>query len=605
MAAAVLIGLRAAPGHVAVQVLVAGLAGAAPIAVAWCTKVMVDALAAGGPGAVRSAVRFAGVLLVVGVVAAVLPQLGTYLGEELNRRVRFVVQQRLYEAVERQPGLRRFEDPQFHDRLRLAEQAGRDSPGQILRGLFGLVQSGLTLAGFVVTLLALSPVMAAVVVLSAVPVLAAELSLSRRRASVLWRIGPTERREFFYANLLTDLQAAKEIRLFGIGAYLRERMLGELRGSNRARRRLDLRVLRTQGSLSLLSAAVAGVGMVWAAGMAGSGRLSVGDVALLVAAVAGTQGTLRGLVASLVGIHQSALLFGHYQFVEGLAPDLSLPNQARTVPALRHGIEFRDVWFRYSEEQPWILHGLNLTIPYGHATALVGVNGAGKSTLVKLLCRFYDPQRGTVLWDGVDIRQFDPVELRLRLGAVFQDFMCYDMSAADNVAVGDLSAVDDRPRLEAAAERAGAHDALRGLPRGYDTVLSRVFFDGDDRDGALLSGGQWQRVALARALLRDRSDLLILDEPSSGLDAMAEHEIHVRLREHRAGRTSLLISHRMGALRDADRIAVLADGRITEEGDHTALLAVGGVYARLFTLQASGYRETSSASSPNGSSRPG
>jgi ATP-binding cassette subfamily B protein len=248
------------------------------------------------------------------------------------------------------------------------------------------------------------------------------------------------------------------------------------------------------------------------------------------------------------------------------------------------------VWFRYSPDHDWALRGIDLFIPYGETIALVGRNGAGKSTVVKLLCRFYDPTRGAIHWDGVDLRELDPQTLRARIGAVFQDFASYELSASDNIGLGDGSAVDDRARIEAAARLAGTHELLAGLPRGYDTQLTRLY--ADDSAGVILSGGQWQRVALARAVLREACDLLICDEPNSGLDAEAEYEIHEMLRRHRAGRTSVLVSHRLAALRDADRIVVLDGGRVVEQGRHGDLLRMTGQYARLFERQAEGYRET-------------
>jgi ATP-binding cassette subfamily B protein len=275
-------------------------------------------------------------------------------------------------------------------------------------------------------------------------------------------------------------------------------------------------------------------------------------------------------------------------------PDLPVPARPVELPVLSQGIEFRDVWFRYGDEHPWVLRGLDLRIPAGVATGMVGLNGAGKSTIVKLLCRFYDPTRGSITWDGVDLRTVDAAQLRQRIGAVFQDFMEYDLTARENIALGDLSVLDDPERLHTAARRAGVHDLLSSLPRGYDTLLTRLFFgesdQGNPETGIRLSGGQWQRLALARAFLRDRGDLMILDEPSAGLDAEAEHELHTRLRQHRAGRTSVLVSHRLGSLRDADQIVVVVDGVVAEQGTHAVLLAAEGEYARLFRLQASGYQ---------------
>jgi ATP-binding cassette, subfamily B, bacterial len=395
------------------------------------------------------------------------------------------------------------------------------------------------------------------------------------------------------------VQAVKEVRLFGLGAFLRTRMLRELDAVQDANRRMDRRELRAQGLLGLLGALVAGAGLVWAINAARGGKLSVGDVSVFVAAVAGTQSALATIVRDIADGHHSLLMFDHYQAVLGAGPDLPVPATQAAVCRLEQGIELRDVWFRYSDEQPWVLRGVNLTIPRGAAVALVGLNGAGKTTLVKLLCRFYDPLLGSIRWDGVDLRDLSVEQLRRRIGAVFQDFMAYDLTARENIGLGDLAALDDRDRVAAAARRARIDGAIERLPNGYDTLLTRIFFGEADRDdpetGAFLSGGQWQRIALARAFLREDPDLLILDEPSSGLDAEAEHDIHARLRRYRAGRTSVLISHRLSAVRDADLIVALDDGEVVEQGTHQDLLAAGGHYARLFDLQARGYRAEDSA----------
>ncbi|MET8911331.1 ABC transporter ATP-binding protein [Micromonospora sp. NPDC004551] len=585
---------RAAPAGTLVDLLLALLAGAAPVAVAGLTKLVLDRLTGAAGRDLPLALLGAGL---AGAAAAgvVLPHLRRYVEAERTRAVSRLVRRRLFDAVSRLVGLVRLEDPAYQDRLQAAQQTGHLGPTQLTGSLLGGAQSVVAIGGFLGVLLALSPLTGLLVLLAALPTLWMQLRLNRARAAMVLRLEHFQRRDLFFAQLITGVPAAKEVRLFGLGRFFGERMLDELHGMHRVERRLDARETRAQALLALLGAVVAGVGVVWVVTRAATGRVGVGDVALFLAAVPGVQGALGALVGQVGSVHQALLLFDHYDEVVRAESDLPVPAAPRPVPPLRQGIELRDVWFRYSPEHPWVLRGVDLVLPAGATTALVGLNGAGKSTLVKLLCRFYDPERGAILWDGVDLREFDPAALRKRLGAVFQDFMPYDLTATENIAVGDLTARDDPDRLRAAARQAGVDGALAALPHGYDTLLTRIFFGGPDRDdpraGVVLSGGQWQRVALARGFLRADRDLLVLDEPSSGLDAEAEHDLHTRLRTLRRGRTSLLVSHRLNAVRDADAIVVLADGRVAEHGDHDTLLAAGGGYARLFALQARGYRQ--------------
>ncbi|MFF5471167.1 ABC transporter ATP-binding protein [Streptomyces achromogenes] len=599
----------AAPGRRNGLLLAAGLAaGAAPVAcvlygvlsvasglltvaAAWLTRSVLDNL---GPGAGMSTLLAPALgLTLVGAVAALLPHVCRYLSAEVDRRTALRADARLFTKAAAFPGLSRFEDPDFLDRLRLARQSGGRVPAQVMNAALGLARSAITVTGFLGSLLVLNPVLTVLVAAAGVPTLCAEIALSRRRAGAAWRVGATERREWFYSGLLTDAEAAKEVRLFAIGGFLRDRMLAERRTADAARRAVDRREVAVQSGLGLLAALMTGGSLLWAVRETYRGELSAGDVTLLVAAIAGTQSAFAALAHEAARAGESLLIFGHYRYVIEAPPDLELAPEPRPLPALRRGIELHDVWFRYSERHPWVLKGVNLTIPHDSCLALVGLNGAGKTTLVKLLCRFYDPTRGAILWDGVDLREADPAELRDRITALFQDFVQYDLTAAENIALGDLGALDDEERLVSAARRAGAHHTLRDLPKGYQTPLTRSFFMEKDKDdpesGVLLSGGQSQRLALARAFLRGTRDLMILDEPSARLDAEAESEIHASITRHRRGRTSVLISHRMGSLRNADVIVVLSGGRIVERGDHARLLAAGGEYARLFALQATGY----------------
>lgn len=581
---------RAAPVALAGAVAAAVLSAVVPALTAWLTRATIDGIVRGLP--TGELLGLVGGLAATGVVVGVLPHATRFVQAEIGRRSAVLALDELYRAVERQAGLRRFEDPPFLDRLRMAGTGGR-SPGELCGEVLTAGAGLLSAVGLVATLAVVSPVMTLVVLAAALPVLVMELRLARRRAVVLWRMSPTARREFFFSHLLGHPVAAKEIRLFGLAGFLRERMLAAHRAIDVAERGVDRRELTTQGGLALLGACVAGGGLVWAVLAARDGRLSVGDVSMFVVTVAGLQAALVALVGALAGGQQSALLFAHHRVILATEPDLPVPADPRPVPALRRGIELRNVWFRYAENAPWVLRGVSFTIPFGTSLALVGRNGAGKSTLVKLLCRLYDPTRGSIHWDGTDLRELDIDELRQRTTALFQDYMEYDLTAAENIGLGDVSAIDDRQRITDAAGLAGIDGLLERLPRGYDTMLSQVFTEGDaledDAGSTMLSGGQWQRVALARALMRGERDLLVLDEPSAGLDAEAEHEVHTRLRRHRAGRTSLLISHRLGAVADADRIVVLVDGAIAEEGDHAELMDAGGTYAHLFGLQASGY----------------
>ncbi|HKE18037.1 MAG TPA: ABC transporter ATP-binding protein [Kofleriaceae bacterium] len=586
---------HAGPGWLALQAVLALLAGAAPVLTAWLTKLLLDGLVAGA--ARPELLGVAAALAASGIVLGLQPHATQYAMAELDRALARLAQSELCDALNRFDGLVRFEDPVFCDRLQLAQHTGRIAPSQLFAAGLGMARGAVTLVGFAGVLLATAPWMPALLVaVAAVPTLLAELSISRRRAAVAWRHTSAVRREIFYGELLSQPHAAVECRLFGLGGFFRGRLLAELDQVHAASRLVDRHELRVQGVLAAASGLAAAAALVWAILAAASGQLSAGDVVVFITATAVTQTVLVDLVRTLARAHAQLLAYDHFRAVVGAPPDLVRAANPHPAPALRDGVELRDVWFRYGDDQPWVLRGVNLTVPSGRTVALVGLNGSGKSTLVKLLGRLYDPSAGSIRWDGIDYRDLDPADLRSRIAAVFQDFMRYELSARENIRLGKLEAGEEE--LVAAARSVLVHDVLAALPRGYDTLLTRKFLDVEgtgDADaagaGVQLSGGQWQRVALARSLMRGDADLLVMDEPSSGLDAEAEQEIHERLRRFRAGRSVLLISHRLSAVREADSIAVLADGAIAEQGRHDELMAAGGRYAQLFRRQAQGYRE--------------
>jgi ATP-binding cassette subfamily B protein len=580
------LGLSAEPGVLAVQVALLICAGALPVLAAWLTKLLFDALVSGGA---RDAAWYAVGAALAGAATAVSAGVAGYLGARRHRSVGLLVQDRLYERSNRHLGLRPFEDPRRLGRLRLAEEAAAGAPQAITGFALELVQAMVSVFGFVGVLITVWPPMVVLLLLGAVPTVLAQLALARRQAGVVEQSMESVRRRLFYQTLLTDVRAAQEVRLFGLAGLFSGRMARLSRSVAGRGLAVERRATIVHGGLSLFTAAVGAIGSVAVLLAVGAGSTSVGDFVLFVAAVAALQGAVTAVATGLGDAVQGLRLFENYLHVLQ-APD-DLPSGSRPCPALRQGLQLRDVWFRYGPDLPWVLRGVTLAIERGSTVGLVGLNGAGKSTLVKLLCRFYDPDRGAILWDGVDLRELDAAALRRRLGVTFQDFMQYDMTAAENIGLGDAARLDDHHAIRHAARLAEVHDTLDALPRGYDTLLSRVFFDDEQLSGASLSGGQWQRVAVARALFRDGADLLVMDEPSSGLDARAEHHIHEVLRAHRVGRTCVLISHRLNAIRGADRIVVLRDGVVAEEGDHESLMLGGGEYARLFALQAKLYQD--------------
>ncbi len=595
---------RAAPGLSLLAAGLVGVAGLAGPAGGWFLKSLLDGL--GNPTAPAAAQL---VLLAVGAAgAAGVGSAAIYVSGYLSQRAQLglgvAVERALFEKVNGLVGLQELETPALHGKLQLAEQAAREAPQQLSELALSLLRTLVAVGSALGMVWWVAPPMVWVLLLAGALGVAASIQRSRLDAQLAQTLVRTYRWRDYYRSLLLDVRGAREARLLGLGPLLVERMVQALKRAGERETALAGTHAARQGGLALLSAAVIAAGLAAVVLGVSRGRYQLGDVALVLAAATGLQGALSSLAFELGTATRSALLFRSYLEV------LSLPasgSGGSPAPPLQRAVELRDVWFRYSPDGPWVLRGVNLTLRRGQTLGLVGLNGSGKSTLVKLLCRFFEPERGTILWDAVDVRKLEVGSLRRRLTATFQDFMTYDATAAENVAFGDVEALMDLERIHTAAARAEIHDKLRGLAGGYDTLLSRRLESEEPgaAEGASLSGGEWQRLALARSLFRREADVLILDEPTSGLDAGAEFRLTRAVLRHCAASTRLLISHRLSALREADAIVVLAGGRVVEEGDHESLMALGGRYAELFALQARGYQDARLAAGPPSAARGG
>jgi ATP-binding cassette, subfamily B, bacterial len=585
-------------------VVISLAAGLVSPAVAWLQRDVLDSLVTVGravPSRADSVLGGRDLLMVAalglaGVVTAVVPQVQGYISSTLGRVTGVVIYDRVYRAVSAWPGIARFESPAFADKLQLATQA-QNTAASLLSSALGIGQSLVTAVTFVAILATINPVLLTVIVGIQMLAIAANLGNARRQAQLQVENAYRTRRQMSFGSLLTSAVAAKEVRLFGLDRFLRSRMLAELQVTNAAGRALARRELRIESAMATLSACVSAGGLLWIVARVVAGRFPVGDVTMFLMAALGLQSAMNQVAMAMGNVTQSLMPFGAYTSVVSALPDLPVRKCPLPVPELSCGITLDNVWFRYNEAHPWVLRGVSMVIPAGAKVALVGLNGSGKSTLVKLLCRLYDPVRGSILWDGIDIRELDPAALRQRITGVFQDYVTYDLTAAENIGVGELALIGDWDAIRGAAALAGADTDIARLPDGYDTMLSRVFLRSrkDARAGAMLSGGQRQRIALARALLRTGRDLLIVDEPMSSLDAEAEHAMNSRLAQAQTGRATVLISHRLASVRDSDEIVVLSDGTVAERGTHAQLMAAGGPYARLFALQARGYRDLGEA----------
>lgn len=478
-----------------------------------------------------------------------------------------------------------FENAEYYDKLENARREADHRALSILNDGFSLVQNTITLASFVALLLAFSPLLALLLLGATLPLFIAQTRFSELRFRLLtWR-APEARRMMYLERLLTNNESAKEVKLFGLGEPLLRRyhdLFWKFYTEDTALAKRRSAISVGFGVLTSLSYYAA---YAWIVFRTVTGAITLGSMTLYLTVFRQSQSTFQGMLQSMNALYESALFMSNLYGFLSLQPQMKASNASLKVPRpIVRGIEFRNVSFKYPGRSEWALRNVSVAIAPGEKLALVGANGAGKTTFIKLLTRLYDPTEGQILLDGVDLREYDVDDLRLRIGVIFQDFVRYMMTAGENIGFGQIEALDDRLRIECAAEKGGADEVIAMLPQGYDTMLGAWFERGRE-----LSGGQWQKIALGRAFMRD-AEVLVLDEPTSALDAEREYEIFQRFRRLTEGRIAILISHRFSTVRMADRIAVLENGELIELGTHRELLGKDGVYARLFNMQAEGYR---------------
>ena len=567
-----------------------------PLAVLWVGKLIVDevvhgvaVVSAGGPIPwVRLAellVLELGIALVGEGLARISALLESLLGDLFANRTSVELMRHAATL-----DLEQFENAEIYDKL---ERARRQTVGRI--GLFTLllatIQDLITLVTLGAALALYVPWLLVLLAVAVLPSLLGETHFASLGYSLLYSWTP-ERRQLDYLRYIaaSDI-SAKELKLFGLSDFLvgrYDRLSREFYEANKAlavRRSLVSSLLAAVGTLGYYGAYAVIIYLTVTGYRSPAGPFTIGVLTFLAGSFRQSRDLIQRVLLSLSQVFEQSLYLDDLFTFLAIEPRIRPTEGARPVPSpIREGFTFEKVGFRYPGSEQWAVRGLDFRLTPGERIALVGENGAGKTTLVKLLARLYDPTEGRILLDGVDLREYDLFSLRRNVGVIFQDFVRYDFLLRENIAVGNITRLEDQAGIEGAAGRSLADSVAGRLPGGYGQMLGRRFEGGVD-----LSGGEWQKVALARAYMRD-AQLLILDEPTAALDARAEYEVFLRFSELTKGRMAVLISHRFSTVRMADRILVLRGGELVEQGTHEELLALGGLYSELFQLQAAGYR---------------
>ena len=478
-----------------------------------------------------------------------------------------------------------YEDPASYDLLRRAQNDSISRPVLMIATVFGLVQTLLTFATMIALLIVVSPLLALLALVSPIPAFIADTRYGWRGYNIARWGSRLMRRMNYLVSLVTTDSFAKEVKLFGLGGYFIERYRLIANAFYSSQRGQLVRRYLTGFAWGNLSTIATSVTYLYVALQAIAGRLTLGDLTLYTQAAMSVQSSIQSILGGFSGMYEHNLYLNNLYELMAMQPSMSVPAKPAEVPQpLRGEIRFDNVSFAYPGADKNAVTDLSFTVKAGETLAVVGRNGAGKTTLFKLICRLYDPSGGRILIDGIDLRDFEPDQLRRQIGAMFQDYVDYQATASENIGLGNVPEIADREAVVSASKQAGSDELIANLPEGYDTALGK-WFD----SGVNLSGGEWQKVALARAFMREDARILLLDEPTSALDAQAEYDLFERLRSLTHGRTAVYISHRFSTVRRADRIIFLEHGRLAEEGTHQELMRLDGRYAQLFRMQAAAY----------------
>jgi len=556
-----------------------------PVSALWVSKLIVDLAvkAATHPGPIPSRLWWLVAAEFVlagtgGVLGRAIGYCEARLADEFSREVNLRVMRHAMSL-----DLQSFEDPSFYDTLERARVQASDRVS-LLNALGNLVQQTVALISFSIGVIFFSVPVFLLLIVSLIPAFVGETHFAFLGYSLAHRLTPLRRELDYIRTLGTSKESAKETQLFALGQHLWDRFARANQTLIARNRELQVQRLRLGALLSLVGLLGFYGAYTFVVVRTLQGHLTIGTLTFLAGALAGTSGQMQAVFAIFAGIADQALFLSDLRQFFAVTPTIRAKNDGLPVPRpIRDGFEFKKVSFSYPDSDRLVLDRLDLRIAPEERIALVGENGQGKTTFVKLLTHLYEPSSGQILLDGIDLREYSIEDLHRQIGVIFQDFVRYDMSARENIGLGQVDQLANERRVLEAAWSSHAIEVLDRLPAGLDQILGRRF-DG----GVELSGGEWQRIALARAYMRD-AQILILDEPTAALDAAAEHDLFARFAGLTEGRMAVLISHRFSTVRMCDRIVVLEQGRVREQGSHEQLIRRNGRYANLFQLQASQY----------------